>query len=125
MKSIDTSVAVDYLRDRPYAVAVLEGAISHGESVAASEIVRFELLAGVRPGEANAVERFCSRLGWIPVDEAISRLAAALAARHRPANVGIEDADYLIAATALELGSALLTTNVRHFPMLPGLRPAY
>ena len=125
MKSIDTSVAVDYLRDRPDAVAAVEGAILGGESLVASEIVRFELLAGVRPGEECAVERFSSRLGWVPVDEAVSRLAARLAVRHRPANVGIEDADYVIAATALELGSELLTTNVRRFPMLPGLRPAY
>lgn len=125
MKSIDTSVAVDYLRDRPDAVAVVEETVSSGESLVASEIVRFELLSGVRSGEESAVERFCSRLGWVPVDETISRLAAALAVRHRSANVGIEDADYLIAATALELGSKLLTTNVRHFPMLPGLQPAY
>jgi predicted nucleic acid-binding protein len=31
----------------------------------------------------------------------------------------------VIAATALELDARLLTTNVRHFPMLPGLEPAY
>jgi predicted nucleic acid-binding protein len=36
-----------------------------------------------------------------------------------------EDADYLIAAMPFELGSRLLTTNVKHFPMLPGLVAAY
>jgi hypothetical protein len=43
--------------------------------------------------------------------------------RHRRAHSGIDDADYLIAATALLLEADLLTTNVRHFPMLPGLQP--
>ena len=33
--------------------------------------------------------------------------------------------DFFIAATALDLGADLLTRNVRHFPMLAGLRPAY
>jgi len=37
----------------------------------------------------------------------------------------IDTADYLIAATAIVLDAPLLTTNVRHFPMLKGLRPAY
>ena len=38
---------------------------------------------------------------------------------------GIDDADYLIAATALLLEADLLTTNVCHFPMLPGLQSPY
>ncbi|HSS77889.1 MAG TPA: type II toxin-antitoxin system VapC family toxin, partial [Thermoanaerobaculia bacterium] len=33
--------------------------------------------------------------------------------------------DYLIAATTLLLDADLLTTNVRHFPMIDGLQPAY
>jgi hypothetical protein len=37
----------------------------------------------------------------------------------------LDDADYLIAATALLLEADLLTTNVRRFPMLPGLQPPY
>jgi predicted nucleic acid-binding protein len=31
----------------------------------------------------------------------------------------------VIAATAIVLDAELLTTNVRHFPMLEGLRAAY
>ena len=55
----------------------------------------------------------------------ITRSAGTLARRHRKAFSGIDDADYLIAATALVLDAELLTTNVRHFPMLSGLRSAY
>jgi predicted nucleic acid-binding protein len=44
---------------------------------------------------------------------------------YRQSHSGIDDADYLIAATALEFDLPLLTRNVRHFPMLPGLEPAY
>ena len=51
--------------------------------------------------------------------------AGELARKHRRAYSGIDDADYLIAATALLLEADLLTTNVRHFPMLPGLAPPY
>ena len=64
-------------------------------------------------------------LSWVPVGEEVARAAGSLAQHHRRAHSGIDDADYLIAATALLLDAELLTTNVRHFPMIAGLEPAY
>jgi predicted nucleic acid-binding protein len=125
VKLLDTSVAIDHLRGAPPAVDLLTRLIDDDEPIVASEIVRFELLAGVRDGELDALERFFSALSWIPVDERITRVAGALSREHRRAYSGIDDADYLIAATALALDADLLTTNVRHFPMLIGLTPAY
>lgn len=122
MKLLDTAVAIDYLRDYRPAVEVVEAG---SDWLGASEITRFEIMVGLHADEEEAAETFFSELGWVPVGEPISRRAAALARHYRPAHSGIEDADYLIAATALELDAELLTTNVRHFPMLPGLRPAY
>ncbi len=125
MKLLDTSVAIDHLRGSPPAVDLLSGLIDAEESLLASEIVRFELLAGVREKEIEVLERFFSAISWVPVGEEVARAAAALAQRHRRAHSGIDDADYLIAATALLLDAELLTTNVRHFPMIAGLEPAY
>lgn len=125
MKILDTTVAVDHLRGVAPAVDLLKRLISQEEGVAASEVVRFELLAGVRDGEVDALEQFFSALSWVPVDEAVTRTAGLLARKHRKAYSGIDDVDYLIAATALVVDAELLTTNVRHFPMLGGLRPAY
>lgn len=125
MKLLDTSVAIDHLRGLPEAVELLSGLIEAEEMLLASEVVRFELLAGVRKGEVVALERFFSALSWVPVGEEVSRAAGELARGHRRAHSGIDDADYLIAATALLLEADLLTTNVRHFPMLAGLEPAY
>ena len=79
-------------------------------------------MAGVRKGEVEALEQFFSAVSWVPVGEEVSRLAGELAQRHRRSHSGIDDADYLIAATALLLEADLLTTNVRHFPMIPGAR---
>ncbi len=125
MNLLDTSVAVDHLRGAEPAVDLLNRLIGEEEPVSASEVVRFELLAGVRDDELDPLEEFFSALSWIPVDETITRTAGSLARQHRRAYSGIDDADYLIAATALVLDAELLTTNVRHFPMLAGLRPAY
>ncbi len=124
MKLLDTTVAVDHLRGTASAVELLRSLVDEEGAIAASEVVRFELLAGVRDDELDAVEQFFSALSWVPVDEPIARTAGSLARKHRKAYSGI-DVDYLIAATALVLDAELLTTNVRLFPMLAGLRPAY
>ncbi len=125
MKLIDTTVAVDHLRGDQAAVELLRCLVENDETIAASEIVRFELVAGVREDELPALEQFFAALSWIAVGEVVARAAGELARKHRRAHGGIDDADYLIAATALLLEADLLTTNVRHFPMLPGLRPPY
>jgi predicted nucleic acid-binding protein len=125
VKLLDTSVAIDHLRGLPSAVDLLTNVLEAEESIFASEVVRFELLAGVRQKEADALEQFFSGISWVPVGEEVARTAGSLAQRHRRSHSGIDDADYLIAATALLLDAELLTTNVRHFPMIGGLAPAY
>jgi predicted nucleic acid-binding protein len=125
VKLIDTTVAVDHLRGAAPAIALTTGLIEEGETLAASELVRFELLAGVRPSETDALERFFSSLVWLAVDEDIARTAGSLARKHREAHSGIDDVDYLIAATAIIADTELLTTNVRHFPMFAGLSAPY
>ena len=125
MKLLDTTVAVDHLRGQQAAVDLLKGLVEHDETLAASEVVRFELVSGVRDDELPALEQFFSAVSWIPVGEDVARAAGELARNHRRAHSGIDDADYLIAATALLLETDLLTTNVRHFPMLRGLQSPY
>ncbi len=125
MKLLDTTVAIDHLRGDRSAVDLLRELIENDETVAASDVVRFELLAGVRDDELPALEQFFSAVSWVAVGEDVARTAGDLARRHRRAHSGIDDADYLTAATALLLEADLLTTNVRHFPMLSGLQPPY
>jgi len=125
VKVVDTTIAVDHLRGAPAATELLAGLISDGETLVASEITRFELLAGVRKAELEALEAFFSSLAWASIDQEISRTAGTLAHRLRRSHGGIDDADYLIAATAIVLDANLLTTNVRHFPMIKGLRAPY
>ena len=79
----------------------------------------------MRPSETADPEDFSATLAWFPVDTDVARLAGALARRYRPSHGAIEDTEYLIAATALLLDAGLLTTNIRHFPMLERLLPAY
>ena len=124
MNLLDTSVAVDYLRARPEAVQLLTTLVA-SDDVIASELTRFELLAGARPNELDALESFCSALEWMPVGADVTRTAGLLARRYRKAFSGIDDVDYLIAASAIVADARLLTTKVRHYPMLDGLSAPY
>ena len=125
MKLLDTTVAIDHLRGADSARELLRQLVGAGVRVGASELVRFELLAGVRPSETADLEDFSATLVWFPVDTDVARIGGALARRYRPSYGRIEDTDYLIGATALLLDAELLTTNIRHFPMLDGLRAVY
>jgi predicted nucleic acid-binding protein len=125
VKLLDTTVAIDHLRGDQAAVDLLRDLVESDETLAASEVVRFELVAAVRDDELPALEQFFSAVSWVAVGEDVARTAGDLARKHRRAHSGIDDADYLIAATALLLDADLLTTNVRHFPMLLDIQPPY
>ena len=125
MKLIDTTIAVDHLRGASAAVDLLTALIDTGDDLLASELIRFELLAGIRDKELVAFEEFCSALRWVVVTEDVARVAGQLARRYRKSHSGIGAVDYLIAATAIVTDADLLTTNVRHFPMFTKLKPAY
>lgn len=125
MKLVDTSIAVDHLRGEPAATELLTSLTDASVDLAASELVRFELMAGVRNEELPALEELCSALRWVPVTEDVARTAGQLARRYRKSHSGIGAVDYLIAASAIALDAELLTTNVLHFPMFPKLRRPY
>jgi hypothetical protein len=72
VKLIDTRGAIDHLRGQSAAVELLQGLIESEEPVFASEVMRFELLAGVREDEVGAVEEFCSAPSWAPVGEEVA-----------------------------------------------------
>jgi hypothetical protein len=125
VKLLDTSVAVDHLRGHTPATQLIDELFDAGEEVVSSELVRFELIAGVRARELAALEMFFGALLLLPVNEDVIRRAGALARRYRRSHANIDDVDYLIASTALILGCDLLTTNVLHLPMIPRLRAPY
>ncbi len=87
-------------------------------------IVSFmELLQGARSKlEARQIQQSLRQLQFriLPLSEAIGTTAAALIEQHALAH-GIQLADALIAATALESGHSLCTGNAKHFRPIRGL----
>jgi len=109
-------------RDRAVTTLTLDRAIA--EYLDHLAVERGLADATIRAYRAD-LEDFSATLVWFPVDTDVARIGGALARRYRPSHGRLEDTDYLIGATALLLDAELLTTNVKHFPMLEGLRAAY
>lgn len=117
----DTDVAIWILRGAPSALTFARA--TPPERRLMSVVSKLELLERCRNRrEQRAVEELLN--GWfgeiVPVDASISRLAVRLMQQfgltHRPGM-----ADVLIAATALETGEPLATSNLKHFRFIPGL----
>jgi predicted nucleic acid-binding protein len=121
---VDTSVLIDYLRGHKAAADILENERSAG-ALHASEITRLEVLAGMRPEEEHGTRSLLSSLRWHPVDVQVVERAGELGRTWLASHRGIDGADLVIAATAMLFDVRLLTGNVPHFPMFPGLSRPY
>ena len=122
---VDTSVLIDHLRGDAAAVALLRQAVLDGDELWSVTVVRTEILAGMRKAEEVPTLRLLDALGWQTVSIALADRAGMLASRYLRSHPGVDTVDYLVAATALELGADLWTCNVKHFPMFPTLERPY
>jgi len=122
---VDSSVLIDHLRGLPDAVQRLQAAVETGDELWSVSVVRTEVLAGARPAEVEPIQRLFDQLRWLDVTPELADSAGGLASRFLRSHPGIDTADFLVAAGTEQLAARLLTQNVRHFPMFPGLRPAY
>jgi predicted nucleic acid-binding protein len=123
---LDTSVLVDHLRGRPAsATELIPNAIARGDELWSSEVVRAELLAGMRAGDEAATRDLLGLISWVDVDQSLAEAAGALGRQYLRSHPGIEVADLIVAALTRHLDGDLKTANVKHFPMFPALKPPY
>ncbi len=128
---LDTSVVIDLLRGNPAALGAVRDAVQAGHDLAASVVVKVEVLAGMHLHEEQPTRRLLTGIRWIAVDDPIAERAGALANQYARSHSGVDPIDHIIAATAQvsatgqDPGAQLWTRNVRHFPMFTDLAPPY
>ncbi|MXY26413.1 MAG: type II toxin-antitoxin system VapC family toxin [Acidobacteria bacterium] len=122
---VDTDVLIDFLRGYEEAMSLVS---VNSESIVVSTINVAELYAGVRGGadgaEQSALDRLLALFRVIPVGSGIARLGG-LYKRDYGRSHGVGLADAIVAATATVEDAALMTINVKHYPMFSGIQPAY
>jgi tRNA(fMet)-specific endonuclease VapC len=102
------------------------------ESVAISAMTAAELIHGVwrastprmRALREAFVEEVFARIPVEQISLQTARIIGQIDARCRAKGSVIPTADLLIGATALELGFRVVTSNLRHFKLIPGLKVA-
>lgn len=119
---LDTCILVDLLRGNGAAQRMLAAVPERPVICAVSDM---ELLAGARSQrDEDRIEKLLGLFRRVAVDLPVFRLAGTYI-RHYRASHALDIPDALIAATAEHHGLALATLNVKHFPMLDGLKRAY
>jgi predicted nucleic acid-binding protein len=113
---LDTTVLIDALRGRPAAerVRALRDA-ARPPWICAVNIE--EILRGAAREEEPVVLQFLKGLRLAPLGRAEGELAGRWRRDHARRGVTLSQADCLIAAAAVGVGSRLATGNPKHFPM--------
>ncbi len=119
---LDTDVLIDFLRGYDKAVDFVT---ANSHRIILSSIVVAELYAGVKgSAELSALDNFISLFTVVPVTAEIAR-AGGLYKRDYAKSHGVGLADAIIAATCESENAGLKTLNVKHYPMIKGIKPAY
>jgi predicted nucleic acid-binding protein len=119
---VDTDLMIDYLRGLPGAVTFLK---RHADRMVLSAVVIAEVYAGARNDrERENLDGSLAAFRVVPVTAEIAREGGLLRSRFGKSH-GVGLADALLAATALHEHAELATLNVKHYPMIKGLKPAY
>jgi predicted nucleic acid-binding protein len=119
---VDTNILIDQLRG-------LQAALHLGKALpkdaAISAITVSELFAGIRsPDEREKVKQLVESYRIIPFDADTAELAGDYLRKYRKSH-SLNIGDAAIAATARFHDLALITLNLKHFPMFPGLKRPY
>ncbi|NNG01230.1 MAG: type II toxin-antitoxin system VapC family toxin [Desulfobacteraceae bacterium] len=119
---VDTDVLVDFLRGFEKATDFIKKCSS---KIILSSIVVAELYAGVKgTNELTVLENFVSLFRVVPITAEIAK-AGGLYKRDFCKSHGVGLADAILAATADIEKAELKTLNVKHYPMIRGLKPVY
>lgn len=119
---VDTDVLIDFLRGNDKAISLID---EFSPRIILSPIVIAELYAGVKgANELTVLDNFVSLFRIVSIDSKIAR-AGGLYKRDFGKSHGVGLADAILAATAEKENAELMTLNVKHYPMIKGLKPAY
>ena len=119
---IDTDIIIDFLRGFDRAVRYIK---SHSEEIVLSVITVAELYAGVKGNDEH--KDLDDLIALFPILQITTEVAkiGGLYKREYFKSHGVGLADGLIAASAEIHDAVLKTLNIKHYPMIKGLKPPY
>ena len=122
--TLDTNAITAALKGQQTFAERLEAALSAGHNVTLNAISYYETQRGLTPLHQRKKTRFAALLQEAEVlelDLPALDIAAEIYQTLRSAGTPLEDADILIAATAIAHNATLITRNTKHFERIEGL----
>jgi len=113
---LDSDILIWVLRGKKEAVDFVRNLLKE-EIPAISALAFYEIWAGARAHEEDAISDFLSEFVILAVDQDVAKQGAHYYAAFRKKGITLSVTDALIAGTARVRGLILVTQNVRHFPM--------
>jgi predicted nucleic acid-binding protein len=117
---IDTSILIDQLRGGLHWNKFFSG-LEGGVELFLPTIVIYELFSGKSSKnrkQESKIEDFIKHFTKIELSAEIARLAGEL---FRDNDLNLDTSDYLIAASAIEIGAQIVTLDKKHFSKIPGV----
>ena len=126
---LDTDILSEVLKAKnPQVLDAANHYLVEHQRFSFSAMTFYEVLRGLRANQAaralNGFLRLAASSEVVPVSIAVLQRAADLWADARSGGYARNDADLIIAATALETQSVLVTGNTAHFEWVAGLSVA-
>ena len=114
---VDADILIWHLRGERKALRFLRRLEKRSEySLWLGALQRAEVVFFMRPEEEGDTLALLAQFKTAPVDQTVVDRAAALYRRWHPSH-GIDVADAMLAATALETGGKIYCMNKKHYPM--------
>ncbi len=118
---VDSTILIDLSRGYEEAILFCDDERKNGQKIAISVMSSMELIIGCRDKkELNRTLKFLADFVPIDISIPISKQAFQLMLQFNMSH-GLVIPDAFIAATALEENLQLVTGNMRHFEMIPGI----
>jgi hypothetical protein len=115
---LDTSVIIDALNNQRRRGELLTDLVQQGHLLACCSINVTEVYAGMREGEQPGTTELLESLQYYPVTFPIARLAGVLKRDYGRKGITLAVGDVTVAAVALYHRLALITDNLKHYPMM-------
>ena len=123
---LDTNIISAFMKGNPAVVDSFSQYIKRHKQLSLSIITHYELLRGLKAVGSDkkvvSLQAFMGQCEIILLTQPIIEIAAEIYAALKNKGILIEDADILIAATAIHKGMSVVTGNTEHFKRVKGLK---
>ncbi len=118
---VDTNILIDHLRGGDAwekNIAILP----HSAVLILPSVILCELYSGKSSADQANAGKITRLLSFFQIADMNTAIAKRAGTIYRDISQTLDVPDYIIAATALELGAPVLTANKKHFRQVPGLQ---